>query len=160
MSAAAVISLFTADVIVLIVIFTLAFIDAMRSGTGRIVAASIALPLASVFIAVATKASLAGPFIAQAVTSRFSAALFGGVCVLLFLLLRRMTVPYGEMGATLPIAALAACVLTAIATSIWVSTPPLDALWHFGTVIRAIVAPAYQFWILIVGYVLLAFVRS
>jgi len=144
-------------IIVLLIIF-IAF-DVIRGGSSRAVALSLALPL-SALLASRIPDTVLVSSIAQSFTTSTMQALFIGVIIAIALVLTyRLTATFGDDSGK-PIQALIAGIATvAIVLSVWIQTPALDTLWHFGTQVQIIFGSAYSFFWLCAGYFLLAFVR-
>jgi hypothetical protein len=136
-------------------------LDSLRSGLGRAVAISVALPLAA-FVFTLTKDA----FILSSTGGMFSSpmvqlGLFAVLAVALYFLLRRMGLEYVDGGHGGPVQALLAGAATAIVFAcVWLQMPVLSDWWSFGSQVQAIFAPAFRLWAILVAYGALAFARG
>ena len=146
------------DWIVLGAIAALIALDALRSGSARAAALSIALPLTTLLTSLLPSAFLVGSFSAQTSPS-VQAIIYNVLLVALFLFLHRIVYSFSDAGGVLTalFSGIAAAVVLAVT---WLQVPLFDSLWHVGPSMQAVFGEAYRFWWLLVAYAGLAFVRS
>lgn len=148
------------DWILVAIAAVLFMVDAIRVGAGRVAALGFAAVFAVLASAALQKAAFLGAISTQFATPVLQAVLFGVLLVLLFLLVRRITIDYSEMGGQ-PIQALfAGGAVAALVLVAWVQIPALSSVWNFGPQIHAVFGEAYRFWWLIGSFAALAFARN
>lgn len=148
------------DWLILLFVFVVILIDALRSGTGRAAALSVALPLTIFVSDIAHHATILGTILAKFSTQPMQATIFGVLfCVVFFLTYRIM---YAWGGAVVPptVAIVGSLSATIIALVMWLQVPALQLVWNFGPTIQSLFGTGYAFWWLISGFLLMAFVRS
>jgi hypothetical protein len=137
-----------------------ALIDALRVGSSRIATLGIAGIIALVVVETIPAAALLGEVSEKFSTPVLQAALFGVVFGLLFLLIRRIFIDYGEEGGQPLQAIFAAVAVTGLVVVVWVQVPALDAVWHFGDQVQAIFGDPYRFWWTLASIAALAFSKA
>lgn len=141
------------------VLFIVIAFDVMRAGPGR----SIALALSCVFSAhiftLIPGAVFAGPLASQ-LSDGFSRTLvFAAIFAVSYVLIRRLTYSYGDLGGEIFFSLFTALATSAILLATWISTPALAHLWVFGTLFQTVFASTYTLWWIVVGFVILAVSR-
>jgi len=134
--------------------------DALRSGARRACTLALALPTTVLLSTSISKAAILGSVTEQFSNSVLGAILFGIVFVIVYILIARIGLAWGNEGRQPIQAALTGVAVTSIVVTIWVATPPLDALWHFGPQVQMVFGESYRFWWLFAGYAALAYVRG
>lgn len=136
-------------------------LDSLRSGVGRAIAISLALPIAFVLLSLAEKAVILQSVDVLFSTSFARALLFGALALALYFLIRRMGADYMNTGMGEPIQALFAGIAVAIVfTCIWLQVPALTDLWTIGGTLGVIFVEKFRLWWLIGAYAVLAFTRG
>lgn len=138
----------------------LAALDCVRSGARRVSQITLAFPLAALLMQSLPQAYLLGDIASQFSTPLMQVLILGLLFVTLYLFLGRIGLSWGgEEGLTIQ-AAIAGVAAAAMVATMWVATPSLQSLWHFGPQVQEIFGETYRFWWLIASYAALAFVRS
>ena len=137
-----------------------AALDTIRSGAGRVMALSLALPAAMLLASVFGVAAYLGILAEQMATPLLEAMLFLILFAALYLLIRRMDPSSGSgFGQSLH-GVFAGCAATSILLVVWLQVPGLEAVWAFGPHVTALFSGPYAFWWLVGSYATLAFIRS
>ena len=135
-------------------------LDALRAGSSRAAALSLALPLAALSYGELSHTTPLSSFMNQFSAPIAQMVLFAILLAIFFILMTRIVGLWGDASEG-PIQALIAGVACAsVVTVVWLQIPTLDALWHFGPHIQTIFGPAYQLWWLLGAFAGLAYVRS
>ena len=162
MSIESVLGIFTnipVDWAILAVFAIFAAFDVVRSGAQRVSMLALALPATVFLIAALSSDAILGPISKQFSTPVLQAVLFAIILVVMYVLAGRLGISYGgESGQPLQ-ALLAGLAVTAILVCIWIGTPALQAVWHFGTQVQGVFGESYRFWWILGGYGALAFIR-
>ncbi len=138
----------------------LAALDCVRSGVRRVSQVALAFPLAALLMQSLPQAFILGEAAAQFTTPLMQALLLGFVFAVLYVLIGRVGISWGsEAGQTIQ-AALAGVAAAGVVATMWVATPALDSLWHFGPQVQEIFGEAYRFWWLLGAYGALAYIRQ
>lgn len=148
------------DWIIIAVFALIAAFDAYRSGSGRVAAFSLALPLSAFMLPLIAKTAILGGLSAQFATPVLRVVLWVIVFGILFALISRVTYSYSD-ASNRPIQALIAGIAASVVLVVmWLQLPMLEILWDFGPSVTAVFGEAYRFLWLLVAYFALAFVRS
>lgn len=150
---------FPIDWILLVVVAAFIGLECFRAGPARAFAISLALPLA-LFL----RDALSSAFFLSTVTSSLStpvlqALLFASLFGASYFLIHKMTYAYGEGTHGIAQALLVGAAATAILASVWIATPALQDIWHFGTSVQQVFGAPYRFWWVIGAFATLAFAR-
>ncbi len=145
----------------IIAAFTLIFaFDAWKSGSSRVCAIALALPVAMLLMSMLSEAFIVGSFAQELTTPVLGVVLFFILFAATYLLMRRIDYAYGgETGRPLQ-AVITGFACAAILVVIWLEVPALSALWQFGSSVTTIFGEAYRFWWILASYATLAFVRN
>ncbi len=130
--------------------------DALRSGVSRPLALSLSAGLAYTLYASVDTAAFISGFVSD--SAYVQAAFAGGIVVLLFILLYRMTDPFGINTSGIVGSTIAGLATAAALVVMWQALP-MTAVWEFGAQHQTLFGEAYRFWWLIVAYGAFAFVR-
>jgi hypothetical protein len=148
------------DWIVLSVIVIVVALDSLRSGIGRALAVSVALPLTYLLFTLADSAFLTW---AQGLFSTpfMQVAVFAALFVAVYVLVRRMGLDYVDSGMGEPVQAILAGVATAVVfVCIWLQEPVLGNLWQMSGQIVTAFSEQFRLWWLLGAYAALAFARG
>ncbi len=138
----------------------LAALDCVRSGARRVSQLSLAFPLAALLMQSLPQAFILGDVADQFSTPLMQALLLGVVFVSLYILIGRIGLSWGgEEGLAIQ-AAIAGVAASGIVVTMWIATPPLQSLWHFGPQVQEIFGETYRFWWLLGSFAALAYLRS
>ncbi|MBI2610413.1 hypothetical protein HYW60_00540 [Candidatus Kaiserbacteria bacterium] len=141
-------------------IVLLSAFDCVRTGVRRVSQIALAFPLSALLMQNLPKAFILGEAAAQFSTPLMQALLLGFVFAVLYVLIGRIGISWGgEEGQPIQ-AALAGVASAGIVTTMWIATPALDSLWHFGPQVQEIFGEAYRFWWLLGSLAALAYVRG
>ena len=148
------------DWILLASLAVLVGVDCFRNGPARASAIALAFPLATILKGTLPNALFIGQIANSLSTPLLESALFGGLFVGSFFLIHRMTFTFdnGSRGASQ--ALLSGVATSAIVATLWLATPALQGIWHFGPGVQAVFGETYRFWWLALGYTALAFARG
>ena len=131
----------------------------LKWGTQVAAALSFAAPVAVfAFNAISTTAFVSG-FAAQFSSGMSAAALAGVLFVAFFFVAFRIIGSYGMTGAYPLQATLGGISAALIVLVFWFQIPALDALWHFGPIVKAVFAEQYRLFWLIAGFLALSLAR-
>ncbi len=148
------------DWILIAIAFLVMTFESFRAGAGKVSVLVLALPVTAVLSSALTDAALIKTIAASVHSDAFPVvlvgALFLGVCFLLY----RIGAFYMGEPRQIHLALLAGVAGTVVLLAFWVHVPALGALWKFGPAIQAAFAEQFRFWWILLGFVLLAFVRS
>ncbi|MFZ2886486.1 MAG: hypothetical protein WA021_01565 [Minisyncoccia bacterium] len=135
-------------------------LDALRSGVGRAIAVSIALPLAFVLYSL-TDQALVFSSLGDSLSTVLGAAIFAVLFVLAYLLVRRMGIDYLDGGMGEPIQALmAGAAVIVVIVCIWLEIPVLNELYQSNGQLVSLFSEKFRFWWLIGAYATLVFARG
>ncbi len=134
--------------------------DCIRGGARRVSQIALAFPLSALLMQSLPHAFILGDAIKQLTTPLMQALVLGLVFAVLYVLLGRIGISWGGEGGQPMQAALAGVAMTSIIITMWLPTPALDSLWHFGPQIQDLFGDQYRFWWLVGSLGALAFVRS
>ncbi|MCR4325401.1 MAG: hypothetical protein NUV59_01170 [Patescibacteria group bacterium] len=148
------------DWIIVIALAALVALDALRGGSNRACAISIALPLSLLALASFEKAAFLAPFASQISAYASGSVLFFVMLVAFYFFSRRIIGFWSDSREGVIQALLAGLATTIIALVVWLQIPSLDTVWHFGPQIQNVFSEAYRFWWLLISFAALAFVRS
>ena len=132
----------------------------IRDGSRRSAALALALPIALLLFLALGEAAVLGSITDGMETAYAQALFFGALVVIAYILVLRVGLSYGGARSQPIQAAVAGVALTIIALCIWLQTPALDTLWHFGAQVQSLFAEQYRFWWLLGAYIALAFART
>jgi hypothetical protein len=138
----------------------LLLVDALRVGSGRIAALALAALVTLLISGYFDKAAFLGSISDALSTPTLQAAVFGVLFVLLFILLRRINIDYGEESGQPLHAIIAGVAATAIVVVVWIQVPVLETVWVFGDQVQALFGESNRFWILLTALAALAFSRT
>lgn len=134
--------------------------DALRSGARRTVQLALALPLAAILVVSLSSATVLGSIVGQFSTPILQAILFFIILAIMYVVIGRIGLSWGEETGQTIQAALTGVAATAVVLVFWLQIPALGALWHFGPQVEVIFGEGYRFFWLIGSYAALAFVRA
>ena len=134
--------------------------DALRSGTRRGIAISLAFPIASILYGSMAQTVLLGNIFKTVSFPLEQNLLVIAIVVIFFVLLSRIIGSSWAASAGLMQAFLTGAAATVVIVIFWLQLAPLQALWHFGSPVQAVFGEAYRFWWLMCAYAVLAFVRG
>jgi len=133
--------------------------DVVRNGAKRVSMLALALPATVLLISALSNDAILGPLSKQFSTPVLQAVLFAIILTVMYVLAGRLGISYGgESGQPLQ-ALLGGLAVTAILVCIWVTTPALQSVWHFGPQVQEIFGESYRFWWILGSYGALAFIR-
>lgn len=135
-------------------------LDAMRGGTSRATALTLAISITLLLSTYIEKAFFFSTLGETLSTPLSQGLLILGLFVVLFIFMYRIIDSFGFDGQGAFPAFLAGLAATAVLTVFWLQTPILDSVWHFGPQIQGIFAEAYRFWWLMAAYLALAAARG
>lgn len=147
------------DWLVLGVLAIVAAIDIMRSGARRICVAALALPVSLFLFSTMQDTAFVGGAIAQFTTPVIQAALIGALFVVMYVLIGRLGLSWGDEYGQPIQAALGGVAFAAILATFWLATPELTSLWSFGAQAGEILGEQYRFFWILGGYGILAYIR-
>lgn len=149
---------FSTDWIALILLAGLFTFDALRGGSSRVAAISLALPLGALIFALLPHTA----FVSTIVTSGspyILAGIYVALVVALFLLLYRLTDTVNDSHGPLQ-ALMSGVAAMIILVVVWQMVPALNALWNVSPYLQGIFGEAYRAFWLLGAYAALAFARS
>ena len=144
------------DWIIFLALAAIAAGDALRSGVARPLALSLAAGLAYVLYESLDTAIFASKLSSD--SGFLPAALAGGLVVLMFILLYRMTDPFGINTSGI-IGSIIAGLVTAVALVVMWQTLPFQSVWEFGAQFQSLFGETYRLWWLIAACGAFPFVR-
>ena len=134
--------------------------ESLRGGSNRAVSLALALPLTLFMREALTDAALVGPLAASLSTPLLQTLLFTGILVLVYLLVHRVIMFYGNSSGSVLSALLVGAGCTMLLVITWLEVDALHSLWQFGPQVQALFSQGYRFWWILVSYAALAFARS
>ncbi|MBI4093863.1 hypothetical protein HY417_02770 [Candidatus Kaiserbacteria bacterium] len=132
----------------------------VRSGARRVAQIALAFPLAALLVQSLPQAFILGEMAAQFLNPIMQALLLGLIFVVLYVLIGRIGIAWGGEGGQPVQAALCGVAITGIIVTMWLATPALDSVWHFGPHIQDMFGAQYRFWWLLGSFGALAYVRG
>ncbi len=148
------------DWIVFGVIIIVVALDSLRSGIGRALAISVALPLAMVLFSLMQKSVLLGSGTLLS-TTYVQVGAFAVIFAAVYILTRRMGLDFVDGGMGEPVQALlAGGAVTVVFACIWLQEPILSELWTLSDQAQNIFAESFRFIWLLGAYAALAFARG
>ena len=148
------------DLIILAVCVILFTIDAMRSGAAHATVLAVAFPVAMLFSNLLPQTYLIGGMLSKLSVAILPTIIAVATLVVAFILINRMMSLLGSYSAGLFYSFLTGLSATIVSVVMWLQTPALQSLWHFGGQIQAIFGSVFALAWLIVAFLILAFVRS
>ena len=153
-------SVVPADWIILGALVGLGALDAYRVGSARIGAIGLSLLVTTMVFNASKKAIVLGPLMNSSKLQYTEALSFAALALLLFFLMRHVTIDYSLDGLN-PISSLFASAATAaVLLVVWINTPALDSIWHFSSLLHSAFAEAYVMWWIIGALAILAYMRE
>src|SRR3989344_4321254 len=155
----AVIAFFTSltfDWLIVAALMLVLSLDAIRSGSNRVTALAVSLPLAAALFSALSGTLIIGAFVTAA-SPLIQAAIALGLLVILFILTYRILDSYGEPSFFLGILAGIACAIVAV--TVLVGFDAVHALWKFGPSVTAVFGDAYALLWILGAFAVLAFAR-
>jgi len=147
------------DWIIIGAFVVLVMILSLRMGTQVAASLAFAAPVAFYVFNAASGAAFLSGLVGTFSGGTGSAALFGVVFAVFFIMTYRIIGSYGMTGAY-PIQAVAgAFSATIILLVFYLQIPALSALWHFGPQVQAIFSEKFRLFWLLGSYAALAFIR-
>ncbi|OGG57353.1 hypothetical protein A2853_02435 [Candidatus Kaiserbacteria bacterium RIFCSPHIGHO2_01_FULL_55_17] len=134
--------------------------ECFRSGAHHVAELALALPITALLTQSFPQTFVIANFSGESATPAMHAVLFCGLFVVLFVLISRIGLAWGDEKGQAFSAAIAGVSAAAIVVTIWVATPSLSALWQFGPQVQAIFSESFRFWWLLGSYGALAFIRN
>ncbi len=138
----------------------LMLVDALRVGSARISTLSIAALVALLINQSIASAAFFGPVSAALSTPVLQAIFFSVVYILIFFLIRRVYIDYGELHGQPLQAIFAAIAVTALILVVWVQVPALSYIWLFSQQVQGVFGEAFRFWWILVSLAALAFAKA
>ncbi|MBI5470004.1 hypothetical protein HY968_01620 [Candidatus Kaiserbacteria bacterium] len=148
------------DWIIIAVVAVLISLECFRAGPARAISIALSFPLALLLRDSLSNAAYAGPLAASLTTPVLQAALFGILFGGSFFLVYRMTYSFDVGSPGLAQAILCGAAATAVIVAVWIMTPVLQDIWHFGPNVQSVFGAAYRLWWLLAAYFALAFARG
>lgn len=145
---------------IVVALFLVVGVDCVRSGTGRAVALAVSLPLATLISMLVPTTAFLGSFAPQLSTPYGTVGLFLVSFVGAYVLVRRMTISYGDIGGEILVSLFVTTAVVVLILTFWVSTPALSVAWTFGPFFQSVFAHGYMLWWLLVSYAILAVSRG
>jgi hypothetical protein len=130
------------------------------AGPTRAVSIVLALPVAQYLTSSLTHAAFIDSYVAKIQSPILIASIFLAFLIGSFFLLHRMTSTYGFANGSFAQALIAGSAATVMLTLIWIQTPILDGVWHFGPLIQTAFGEPYRLWLTLGSLLLVAFVSS
>ena len=134
--------------------------DTLKNGARRSCTVALALPIAAFLAGALPQSEIVGPLYVQSSTPIFTVGLFAALFIATYALISRFGLSWGDDAGQALHAALAGVAATAIVITMWIATPSLDGLWHFGSQVQNIFGEGYRFFWIFASYAVLAFVRN
>lgn len=134
-------------------------LDSLKSGLGRAVAVSLALPIAFVLFELTGQTVFLGSmsgFLKQAFAQ---ALLFIGLFAALYILIRRMEFDAFDSGQAIP-AVIGGISVAVVFICVWLSQPVLSEWWTFNETIQSVFRESFRLPLLLAAYAALAFARG
>lgn len=138
----------------------LMFIDALRVGSARISTLAIAALITLLINESVAKAAFFGSVSLALSTPVLQAIFFTFVYMLIYFLIRRIYIDYGELHGQPLQAFFAAIAVSALIILVWVQVPALNYIWNFGGQVQAVFGETYRFWWILLGLAALAFAKA
>ena len=135
-------------------------LDALRSGTNRACALTLALPAVLMLFSASLREVSLGSLSIQLSSPMLRAIIFGALLIAIYLLIRRMFGSYDENGAGFMNATVAGIATVVVLITVWLQVPELQSLWHFGPTVQNVFNELYGPWWILGAYAALAFARS
>lgn len=149
------------DWIILFAVAAFGALDSLRSGSARVCAASLALPMTAFLAPLVSKASFIAPFAEQLPKTWGSTLVFVLLFIVLFVFARRMCGMWGMNTDGVIQALLAGITLSVVMVCVWIASPALQGtVWHFGATTQTVFGEAWTLWWMLGAYAALAFVRE
>lgn len=149
-----------ADFFLLGILFLIATVDTVRSGSARATTLALSFPVAIVIYSALSSAFLVSSLLQQASSELAQAIIFLLILAITLVLMYRIVSPFSSLSVPIMYALLTAAATIAVAIVCWLSVPALGALWNFSPSLQVLFGEAYRFWWLLISMVALAFVRS
>ena len=159
-SFSALVTVWQTDWIIIGAFAALVALDALRAGSSRAAALSLAMPLSVFAFSELSQTIPIAPFLTQFSAPIAQAVLFGIIVAVLFLFIKRILGMWGDNSEGPLQALLAGIACAGVAATVWLQIPALDSLWHFGPQVQLIFGEAYRLWWLVGAAAILAYVRS
>lgn len=141
-------------------IVVLVALDSLRSGIGRACAIALALPLSLSLFYLLEKTVILKDVAIISSSSTTETITFGLVALLVYLLVRRISLEYIESGTGEPVQALlAGGAATTVFIVVWMQFPS-NSVWQLSGNLNTIFAEPYHFIWLMGAYLALAFARG
>jgi len=147
------------DWLVLGILAFIAAVDILRAGARRICVASLALPVALLLFSTMQDAAFVNSFMAQLSAPLVQTALIGGLFVVMYVLISRLGLSWGDESGQVLQAALGGVAFAVIVATFWVATPELAPIWKFGAQASEIFGEQYRFFWILGGYGIFAYIR-
>lgn len=141
----------------LVVIFTAV---AIKWGTARTCVMALTLPVSAFLYTLVHDGFLLSTLDAKLTSPILQSALFGIICIFVYIMTHRMYRSYTNEGEHLLLAFLAGIATTCITLVVWIHTPALASIWSFLPLINMIFGASYALWWMIVSLLLLGYIRS
>lgn len=149
-----------ADWIIIGSFAVLMLVDALRVGSARISTIAIAALVAHVVDQSVSSAAFFGPVSAALSTPVLQAVFFSIVFTIIYILIRRIFIDYGELHSQPLQAIFAAIAVTTLVLVVWVQVPALGYIWQFGSQVQSVFGEAFRFWWILIGLAALAFAKA
>ena len=147
------------DWFIVAVLFILSAFDGYQSGGARASAAAIALPLSIIFSNTVASTLALGATLHTLHAEAYPTAVIGVLFVIFYLIINRMIEPSFGAGGIIS-ALLAGAGGVVVLLDVWIGTPILDTLFHFGPFPQFVFSETYRLYFVIGGYIALAFARG
>ncbi len=148
------------DILILVGAMIVIALDSLRSGIGRACAIALSLPIALSLVNLIEKTFVIKDVAILSSSARAEVISFAVMFLLVYLLVRRISLEYIESGMGEPVQALlASAAAVAVFVVVWMQFPA-SSVWPMGESVRAIFAEQYHFAWLMGSYLILAFARG
>ena len=148
------------DWIILAAFVVLFSLTVLRGGAKIVFTLALALPVAVLASQALPFANLAGNIVRQFATPPTLAVVFIVILAGTYFAVRRINISYDDLSGKPIQAFIAGCAITALMAPIWIATPTLGVIWHFGANAQSVFGEAWRFWWIAGPYAALAFTRG
>ncbi len=132
----------------------------LRFGASLAIAFSIALVIGHTLFSALPDSFMLGSVLSGITSPVMAAGIYGGLVVLLTIVLYRMTATTSDESAR-PLFAIATGIATTVVMlTVWYMAPQLQSLWHFNEIIQGAFGSAYRVYWIFAAFVVFAFVKS
>lgn len=147
------------DWLILGALALIAAVDILRSGARRICVAALALPVALLLFSTMQDAAFVNTLLAQLSTPVLQAALIGVLFVVMYIIIGRLGLSWGDESGQVIQAALGGVAFAVVVATFWLATPELASVWKFGAQTSEIFSEQYRFFWILGSYGIFAYIR-